>query len=168
MLKSPPVFVVRTFCRELALRFAERGIRAVAIDYFGRTAGIGKRDDDFDYMEHVRQGTPEGMRADVGAAVAHLRASGVPARCEKSGTTGRTAVSLKPSALNSRRLNSETPIRRNSFLPAGGEAGTSLAAGALAPLATGSVAAVSIQVFGLTSRRQPVTLTMSTVLGAAA
>jgi carboxymethylenebutenolidase len=65
------------FYEELALRFAERGISAVAIDYFGRTAGVGKRDDDFDYMEHVRQGTREGMRADIAAAVAHLRAAGV-------------------------------------------------------------------------------------------
>jgi carboxymethylenebutenolidase len=65
------------FYGELALRFAECGISAVAIDYFGRTAGVGKRDDDFDYMEHVRQGTREGMRADIAAAVAHLRAAGV-------------------------------------------------------------------------------------------
>ena len=32
------------FYEELALRFAERGYPAVAIDYFGRTAGVGKRD----------------------------------------------------------------------------------------------------------------------------
>jgi len=30
------------FYEELALRLAERGIAAVAIDYFGRTAGVGK------------------------------------------------------------------------------------------------------------------------------
>ena len=41
------------FYEELALRFAERGYAAVAIDYFGRTAGVGERDDDFAYMEHV-------------------------------------------------------------------------------------------------------------------
>jgi carboxymethylenebutenolidase len=49
----------------------------VAFDYFGRTAGAGKRDDDFEYMEHVEQTTPEGIQADVGAAVEYLRSRGV-------------------------------------------------------------------------------------------
>jgi carboxymethylenebutenolidase len=62
------------FYEELALRFAERGYAAVAIDYFGRTAGAEKRDDDFEYMPHVERTTPEGVQADVGAAVAWLRA----------------------------------------------------------------------------------------------
>jgi carboxymethylenebutenolidase len=61
------------FYEELALRFAERGIAAVAIDYFGRTAGVSKRDDEFPYMEHVAQTTGEGIQADVAAAVAHHR-----------------------------------------------------------------------------------------------
>jgi carboxymethylenebutenolidase len=73
----PDVRGLYRFYEELALRFAERGIHAIVIDYFGRTAGVGKRGDDFDYMEHVRQGTPEGIRADVAVAVAHLRAAGV-------------------------------------------------------------------------------------------
>ena len=73
----PDVRGLHRFYEELALRFAERGIHAIAIDYFGRTAGVGKRGDDFDHTEHVRQGTPEGMRADIAAAVAHLRAAGV-------------------------------------------------------------------------------------------
>ena len=61
--------------RALALRFAERGIAAVAIDYFGRTAGAEKRGEDFDYMAHVEQTTPDGIKADVRAAVQHLRPS---------------------------------------------------------------------------------------------
>ena len=69
----PDVRGLYRFYEELALRFAERGHRAVALDYFGRTAGIGKRDDDFPYREHVAETTPEGIRADVAAAVAHLR-----------------------------------------------------------------------------------------------
>jgi carboxymethylenebutenolidase len=69
----PDVRGLYRFYEELALRFAERGIPAVAIDYFGRTAGVGKRGDDFPYMEHVEQTTYEGIQADVGAAVAHLR-----------------------------------------------------------------------------------------------
>jgi carboxymethylenebutenolidase len=59
------------------LRFAERGYPAIAFDYFGRTAGVEKRGDDFEYMPHVQQTTPEGVQADVAAAVAHLRAQGV-------------------------------------------------------------------------------------------
>lgn len=72
----PDVRGLYRFYEELALRFAERGYPAVAIDYFGRTAGVEKRDDDFEYMPHVQQTTPEGVQADVGAAVAHLRAAG--------------------------------------------------------------------------------------------
>ena len=71
----PDVRGLYRFYEELALRFAERGIAAVAIDYFGRTAGVGKRGEDFPYQEHVAQTTPEGIQADVGAAVEHLRAS---------------------------------------------------------------------------------------------
>ena len=69
----PDVRGLYRFYEELALRFAERGLAAVAIDYFGRTAGVGKRDDDFEYMEHVAQTTPEGIQADVAAAVEYLR-----------------------------------------------------------------------------------------------
>lgn len=69
----PDVRGLYRFYEELALRFAERGIAAVAIDYFGRTAGVGKRGEDFDYMAHVAQITPDGVKADVRAAVEHLR-----------------------------------------------------------------------------------------------
>lgn len=72
----PDVRGLYRFYEELALRFAERGYAAVALDYFGRTAGAAKRDDDFEYMEHVTQTTPEGVQADVGAVVAHLRVAG--------------------------------------------------------------------------------------------
>jgi carboxymethylenebutenolidase len=65
----PDVRGLYRFYEELALRFAERGYHAIAIDYFGRTAGVGKRGDDFDYMEHVRRTTQDGIQADVRAAV---------------------------------------------------------------------------------------------------
>src|SRR3954468_19728428 len=68
----PDVRGLYHFYEELALRFAERGYAAVAIDYFGRTAGVEKREDDFDYMPHVDQTTPEGIQADVAAAMAWL------------------------------------------------------------------------------------------------
>jgi carboxymethylenebutenolidase len=69
----PDVRGLYRFYEELALRFAERGYQAVAIDYFGRTAGVGKRGDDFPYREHVDQTTPENIQRDVAAAVAWLR-----------------------------------------------------------------------------------------------
>ena len=69
----PDVRGLYRFYEELALRFAERGYAAVAIDYFGRTAGVAKRGEAFEYMEHVAQTTPEGIQADVAAAVDYLR-----------------------------------------------------------------------------------------------
>jgi carboxymethylenebutenolidase len=72
----PDVRGLYRFYEELALRFAERGMSTVAIDYFGRTAGVGKRGDDFPYMDHVAQTTEEGVQADVAAAVAYLRGRG--------------------------------------------------------------------------------------------
>ena len=72
----PDVRGLYRFYEELALRFAERGFPAVAFDYFGRTAGTGKRGDDFDYTEHVPQTTDGGVQADVRAAVEELRRRG--------------------------------------------------------------------------------------------
>jgi carboxymethylenebutenolidase len=71
----PDVRGLYRFYEELALRFAERGIAALAIDYFGRTAGAAPRDDDFEFMPHVEQTTQAGIDADVAAAVEHLRGS---------------------------------------------------------------------------------------------
>lgn len=72
MVVMPDVRGLHSFYRELARRFAEAGIDAVAIDYFGRTAGIGKRDNGFEFRPHVEKTTPAGVNADVGAAVAYL------------------------------------------------------------------------------------------------
>jgi carboxymethylenebutenolidase len=72
----PDVRGLYHFYEEVALRFAERGIAAVAIDYFGRTAGVAKRDDEFEYMPHVEQLTDDAVQADTAAAVAKLRELG--------------------------------------------------------------------------------------------
>jgi carboxymethylenebutenolidase len=61
------------FYEELADRFAERGFDAIAIDYFGRTAGLDDRGEDFDFWPHVQQTTGAGVTEDVAAAVAGLR-----------------------------------------------------------------------------------------------
>jgi carboxymethylenebutenolidase len=73
----PDVRGLYRFYEELALRFAERGHAALALDYFGRTAGNAKREDDFEYMPHVEQTTDEGVQADTRAAVEHLRGLGI-------------------------------------------------------------------------------------------
>src|SRR5947209_12373889 len=72
----PDVRGLYRFYEELALRFAERGVAAVAFDYFGRTAGTSKRGEDFEFMEHVMATPPEAIQADVGACVAWLRERG--------------------------------------------------------------------------------------------
>jgi carboxymethylenebutenolidase len=75
------------FYEELALRFAELGHPAVAIDYFGRTAGVSTRDEDFPYADHVPRTTPEHVQLDIGAAVAHLR-SPAGGSCTRVATVG--------------------------------------------------------------------------------
>ena len=76
----PDVRGLHAYYRELAMRFAEHGVDAIALDYFGRTAGIGDRGPGFDYMPHVGQLTFDGLRADTIAAAAQLRSeAGTPA-----------------------------------------------------------------------------------------
>jgi len=71
----PDVRGLHRFYEQLALRFAENGYDSVAIDYFGRTAGVGKRRDAFPYADHVPLTTIEGVTADTAAAIARLRAA---------------------------------------------------------------------------------------------
>ena len=73
----PDVRGLHPFYEELALRFAERGIDALAIDWFGRTAGIARREADFEYMPHVTATTWGGISADIEGAVSALRADGI-------------------------------------------------------------------------------------------
>src|SRR5437867_10879185 len=63
---------LHSFYEDLADRFASAGIHAIAFDYFGRTAGMDRRADDFDYMPHVRQTTPKSVFADIAASRAKL------------------------------------------------------------------------------------------------
>ena len=64
----------------LAERFAEAGLPAVAIDWFGRTAGLaggdsgtGVRGADFEWQPHIPQTRPESIDADITAAIGYLR-----------------------------------------------------------------------------------------------
>ena len=96
----PDVRGLHDFYRELAHRFAEAGHHAVAIDYFGRTAGTTARADDFAFRDHVAQMEPANVDRDVAAAVAWL---------SRTATTTVTlgfclggALSWRQSAANSR------------------------------------------------------------------
>ena len=68
----PDVRGLHPFYEDLAVRFAQAGINATAMDYFGRTAGLEDRGQDFDHMSHVAQMTPDGIGADTAATIAHL------------------------------------------------------------------------------------------------
>ncbi len=76
MIVLPDVRGLFGYYEELALRFAEIGVDALAIDYFGRTAGASRRDADFEFMPHVKRTTWSGLRADVMAAAGELRSGG--------------------------------------------------------------------------------------------
>jgi carboxymethylenebutenolidase len=73
ILIYPDARGLHQFYKELALRFAEVGITALTIDYFGRTAGLSARDDSFDFWQHISEMTADGFFADVNAALAYLR-----------------------------------------------------------------------------------------------
>jgi carboxymethylenebutenolidase len=88
MIVLPDVRGLHAYYEDLAVRFAEQGIDAVAIDYFGRTAGLGKREQGFEYMPHVSGTTFAGLSADVRAAAAWLRSADRPRRAANVFTVG--------------------------------------------------------------------------------
>ena len=71
----PDVRGLYRFYKELAMRFAQAGHDSIAIDYFGRTAGVGERSNDWDFWPHVYGTTFAGIRDDVTAAVSQVRAA---------------------------------------------------------------------------------------------
>jgi carboxymethylenebutenolidase len=73
ILIYPDVRGLHQFYRELALRFAEMGVAAIAIDYFGRTAGLSPRPDNFDYMPLVQQLKLPEVLEDAKAGLDYLR-----------------------------------------------------------------------------------------------
>jgi carboxymethylenebutenolidase len=76
----PDVRGLVPFFEELAMRFAERGIEALALDYFCRTAGNDARDAAWNYSPHVEQTQWSSLQADIRTAVGHLRGLAHPAR----------------------------------------------------------------------------------------
>ncbi len=73
VLIYPDIRGLHQFYKELALRFAEIGIRALAIDYFGRTAGLTARDESFEWQPHVEKMTIPTFLNDVAAGLANLK-----------------------------------------------------------------------------------------------
>jgi carboxymethylenebutenolidase len=73
MVILPDVRGLHPFYQELALRFAEAGFHTVAIDYFGRTAGIGSRGEDFPFREHLEKVDQANVAQDVAAAITVLK-----------------------------------------------------------------------------------------------
>ncbi|MDQ3880849.1 MAG: dienelactone hydrolase family protein [Chloroflexota bacterium] len=71
----PDVRGLQPYYEELALRFAEAGAHAVAIDQYARSAGTAKRSEGFGHEEHVASLRRDALAADVGAAAAYLRSS---------------------------------------------------------------------------------------------
>ena len=61
------------FYEQLSVRLAEQGHAAIAIDYFGRTAGTGPRDPDFPFMKHIFQVSRKNIGEDIMAAISYLR-----------------------------------------------------------------------------------------------
>jgi carboxymethylenebutenolidase len=71
----PDVRGLYKFYEELALRFAEVGVEALTLDYFGRTAGKvtdGSRGEDFDHMDHVNRVEWDSLLADMQAGADYL------------------------------------------------------------------------------------------------
>jgi carboxymethylenebutenolidase len=61
------------FYKDLALRFATIGYLAVAMDHYGRTAGVAARDASFNVQAHLQQLNLDGLLADCAATLVYLR-----------------------------------------------------------------------------------------------
>jgi carboxymethylenebutenolidase len=73
MIVIPDVRGLHPYYKELAERFAEIGVDAVAIDFFARTATTDDRSDKFDFMSQVPLTKPDTLQADIAAAATYLR-----------------------------------------------------------------------------------------------
>ena len=132
----PDVRGLHAYYRDLALRFAEHGTEAVAIDYFGRTAGIGdrgpasttsrtcRRRPTRAARRHRRRGGPAPVDdrgdAPVHRRVLHGRPAGVPdrrvrPRAGRRDRLLRLADRDRAATARPRRRMSRTRSRRRSW-----------------------------------------------------
>jgi len=77
----PDIRGLHPFYEQLALHVAEQGHAALAIDYFGRTAGTAPRDESFQHVEHILRVSRQTIDADILTAASFLRSAG-GAKCE--------------------------------------------------------------------------------------
>jgi carboxymethylenebutenolidase len=70
---SPDVRGLYPEYEEIAARLAGNGATVVAIDWFGRSAGVSKRSGEFDFMGHTLKTTAENVQLDIAAAIDYLR-----------------------------------------------------------------------------------------------
>lgn len=75
MLVLPDYHGLTHYYEQLTIRLAERGVDALAIDYYGRTARTDVRDASFEHLRHFEQTTWQGLQVDTAAAAAELRSS---------------------------------------------------------------------------------------------
>ena len=119
----PDVRGLFQFYQDLAMRFAEAGVEAITIDYFGRTAGLTARDDAFEFWPHVQQTKAPQIRDDVAAALAQLRVA--PTRQPRtspsaSASAAPTPSTRRPTALGLRASSvsmARPPARDRKALP---------------------------------------------------
>jgi len=74
----PDIRGLHLFYEQLAVRVAEQGHSALAIDYFGRTAGTAPRDESFQHMEHVLCVSRQTIDADILTGASFLRSAKGP------------------------------------------------------------------------------------------
>jgi carboxymethylenebutenolidase len=75
------------FYEQLALRLAEHGHFALAIDYYGRTAGTSARDESFSCMQHMMQLKRESLDHDIETGAKFLR-TGSEGNCRSTFALG--------------------------------------------------------------------------------
>jgi carboxymethylenebutenolidase len=75
MVVIPDVRGLHPYYKELADRFSEVGVDAVAIDFFARTTPSDDRGESFDFMSQVSLTTPQHLQADIASAAAYLRSA---------------------------------------------------------------------------------------------
>lgn len=68
----PDIRGMHAFYTDLALCLAQTGIDTVALDPYGRSAGLTARDDNFEFTPHATVLTPQDVLADAHAAAARL------------------------------------------------------------------------------------------------
>ena len=99
----PDVRGLTPYYEELALRFAEAGADALAVDLYARSAGPSRRADGWEYEPHVSRLDIEGLTADVAAAAGVLRERGEVKRIYTIGFCIGGRISLL-------QARSETPL----------------------------------------------------------